>query len=125
MVSVHRGLFVALLFASLLIGCSGIPLHSKNGTTHYVILGLGIVSVKEQKGVSVVDGLALGLMAGKGGFTAGIGQHHDLEIDPNTATNVIISIASTPFSLAVTNFDPYCTNSSPPIQPRKGSDLHE
>ena len=124
-VTSHCGLLIAVLIASLLIGCSGVPIHSQSGTTHYVILGLGVVSLREQKGVSVTDGGALGLIAGRSGLTAGIGQQHDVRIDPTMASNVVISISATPFSLTVTNFDPYWTNGARWGQQKKGSTYDE
>ena len=115
---------LASLVVVVLCGCSGVPIHSKNGTTHYVILGVGVVSMKEQKGVSIADGVGLGLMGGPGGFTIGFGQQHDLQIDPTTASNVVISIRTTPFSLTVTNFEPYWLPESM-VNPQKGNQVHE
>ncbi len=96
------------LFAILLVsGCSGISFHSKDGTNHHLIIGFGMISTKEQQGVTVEDAKVLGLMVGKGGVSAGLGQQHCVEIDPKLADNIVISVNSTPFSLKVTNFNPY------------------
>ena|ERR1017187_1243822 len=114
-----------LLLPILLISCSGVPIHGKNGTNHYVVIGLGIVSVKEQQGVSVTDGSALGLMAGPQGMYAGWSQNHSVQIDPIAASNVVISISATPFSLTVTNFDPYSINKAEPVRSQKGTSSDE
>ncbi len=99
--------FALLLMLLLFSGCSGINFRSKDGTNHHLIIGFGMISTKEQQGVTVEDAKVLGLMVGKGGVSAGLGQQHCVEIDPKQADNVVISVNSTPFSLKVTNFTPY------------------
>jgi hypothetical protein len=102
-------------------GCAGIPIHSEDGISHHLVIGIGMVSTKEQQGVSVEDARILGLMIGKGGFNAGIGQQHTVEIDPNTASNTVISIRATPFSLTVTNFSIHDTNQTNDNSNREGN----
>ena len=98
------------LFAFTQVGCAGISVHSEKGTTHRIIIGIGVVSTGQQPGVSVQDCRALGLVCGQGGLQAGLSQQHDVAIDPKIAEDVVISIRATPFSLTVTNFNPYPPN---------------
>ena len=111
-----------LLAFLITTGCSGIHFRSKDGVNHHLIIGIGMISTKEQQGVTVEDAKVLGLMVGKGGLNAGLGQQHIVEINPQLADNVVISVKSAPFSLKVTNFTSYSSNN---ISSRKNMEQKE
>jgi hypothetical protein len=68
---------LAIIALSVLhAGCSGIPIHASDGTTHYVIVGIGIVSVDNSKTNAAVvtraDSVGLSI-SGQPGMKVGIG----------------------------------------------------
>jgi hypothetical protein len=111
--------YLGALLASL-TACSGIPFHTSDGTTHYLVVGVGVVSTKEQLGVSVMDSRGAGLLAGPAACNAGLFQQHYLEIDPRQASNVVISIQARPLSLTVKNFDSSAAPSNNVVLPIAG-----
>ncbi|GEM_PF-3813255 len=66
-----------------------------------------MVSTREQLGVTVNEAKILGVMVNKGGFSAGLGLQHTVEIAPKSAGNLAISINSSPYSLKVKSFSLY------------------
>lgn len=91
-------------------GCSGIQFRTEDGIDHYLILGIGMVSTREQLGVTVEEAKILGMMVNKGGFNIGLGLQHTVEIVPKSAGNVVISVKSSPYSLKVKSFSPYSSS---------------
>ena len=67
------------------------------------------MNTKAQCGVSVQDCRALGLVFGQS-VNAGLVQQHEVEINPEAAGNVLVSVKATPFSLTVKNFEVNPTN---------------
>jgi len=61
------------------------------------------------KGVSVQDRKAIGVICDRGA-SVGVLQQHLVEIDPREVENVVIAINATPFSLRVTNLDPFASD---------------
>lgn len=113
-----HGLIGTILIS--LTACSGIPVRAKNGTTHYLIIGLGVVSVREQTGVSVVSVAAGGLTASQGAIRIGVGRQHEVQIAPEQAGNTVISVGATPLGLTVTNFDTHVGGrGAEPTQPKE------
>lgn len=108
-----------LLLGVLLLAVTGCSWRDKNGTSHTVVVGFGIVSTVDQPGVCAQDCKALGVVVGRSGVNAGLVQTHRVSIDPNEATNAIIQVHSTPLSLTVKNFDPYSSSPTKKPKPRK------
>jgi len=62
----RRALFAAGALAILILcGCSGVPVRTKDGTVHHLILGLGVVSVNQSQPAvaTVTRSRAIGLSA--------------------------------------------------------------
>jgi hypothetical protein len=78
---------------------------------HALIIGFGHVSRVATNGVTALDVRALGIACDPG-FHVGLVQKHRVEIDPNVASNAVISIKATPFSLTIKNFNPYEPNTT-------------
>jgi hypothetical protein len=59
---------ISLLLLFLNVGCSGIPFRGSDGTTHYFILGFGVVSVNNSKpdAAVITDVNAVGIAASDG-----------------------------------------------------------
>jgi len=85
---------VAFVLSGTLPGCSGIPVKGREGTTHYLIIGIGVVSVPKPSGddgVTASKIQALGIVANSSPnlrFTAGYIQGHTVSIRPDA--NVIV-----------------------------------
>jgi hypothetical protein len=88
-----------LLF--LLQGCSWVD---SNGINHTLIIGFGYVSQASATGISAADMTVAGI-AFDHGISLGLMKKMRVEINPNTASNAIVSIKAAPFSLAVKNFN--------------------
>jgi len=93
-------------------GCS----WTDHGGTHHLIVGLGfgIVTTTNRTGVEVRDDRVLGAMIGPDGGGVGWLRRHRVAIDPEKASNTVVSIKATPLALTVKNFDPYFTNTNLP-----------
>ncbi len=84
--------------ALLLSGCVSFPLTDKDGTTHYVIIGFGVVSVPEVKGeaaVRVVRVQALGLtVTDQPGLKVGLGLVSSSTVSvPSGAKDVRVEVS--------------------------------
>lgn len=88
---------------SLLAGCAWTDHH---GVRHTLVIGVGYVSQATTNGVSASDLGAVGITWDRG-VTIGLVRSHHVEIDPNTASNAVVSIRAAPFSLEVKSLDPY------------------
>ena len=98
---------MVILAAFVLSGCAW---TDARGTRHTIIFGFGVVSTKEQEGISVRDSRGVGVLAEPGAIGVGWAQRHVVSIDPNVARNVIVSIGATPLSLKVESQSPTETN---------------
>ncbi len=93
-----------------LAGCAGpgkglcLGWTDRDGVGHALVLGFGVVSCKEQPGLSAVDAKIIGFVL-DGGLSGGIVQRHLVEIDPEAAGNAVVSIRSTPFGMTIKNFE--------------------
>lgn len=93
---------LAALITAVATGCSWSDGH---GTHHLIVgIGFGLISTTNRPGVDVTDVHALGLTAGRAVVGAGWVHQRAVVIDPKLASNVVISIASTPGNLTVKNF---------------------
>jgi hypothetical protein len=100
-------LFGFLLFFLMQTSCSWSDSH---GTHHLIVgIGFGVISETNRAGVEVRDSRVLGAELGPD-FGLGLIHRHRLAIDPELASNVVVSVTSNPFHLTVKNFDPYSTN---------------
>lgn len=79
-----------------------------NGVQHAMILGFGWVSLTNGP-ASALDVKAAGLVLDRG-ISAGFVQRHEISIDPERASNIVVSIRSTPFSMSVRHWDLSPTN---------------
>jgi hypothetical protein len=86
---------------ALVTGCSWTDRH---GTRHVAIVGFGIVSVTNQQGALVQDVRGIGLVVDES-VNLGLVQRHRVEIDPNYATNLVVSVKATPLGLVLKNFE--------------------
>jgi hypothetical protein len=99
-----RGIWLLLtIMVATPLGCSW---RDKAGTKHTLILGIGLVSNGQSSGIVANDLKLLGLSYDSGGLMIGVGQKHDISIDPTRADGAIISVSSAPFSLVLTNWSP-------------------
>jgi len=91
------GLHQFSLFLLLLLLSSGcVPLKTK-GTTHYLVLGVGVVSVSNtnREIAQVQRATALGLLASERGVKIGYGAESVVSIKTNE--NVIVEVRKAPF----------------------------
>lgn len=100
---------VSLLASVLFLGSGCVPFRSK-GTTHYLVLGIGVVSVsntnKEVAQVSRAN--AIGLLASERGVKLGYGAESTVSIKTNE--NVIVEVRKAPFGpLNVNVPNPYAS----------------
>ena len=88
-----RAIFAALGLI-LMVGC--IPIRT-NGTTHYLVIGIGVVSVNNtnQSSATVTKTTVLGGYASENG--GGIGYSSQNRIMVNTNANMDIEVLSVPF----------------------------
>lgn len=88
-----RAIFAA---ASLILMPGCIPIRN-NGTTHYVVLGIGVVSVNNtnQYAASVTKATVLGGYASEHG--GGIGYSSEQRILVNTNADMDIEVSKIPF----------------------------
>ena len=98
-----------LLCLGTVTGCSW---TDKHGTHHLIVgVGFGLITTTNRPGVDVYESAVLGAAAGPDGAGIGWMRHHRVQIDPEMASNVVISIKSTPGKLTITNYAPFwCTN---------------
>ena len=75
-------------------------------------IGFGIITSTNRVGVEVRDSRILGAAIGYDWAAAGWMQHHSVFLDPEKASNVVVSIKRNPLRLEVKNFDPFATNTS-------------
>lgn len=101
-----RSINAVLIFSVLFINLSGCAWTDDSGIRHTLIVGLGYVSQASSSGINVSDVGALGVAYDQG-LGIGLVRNRRVGIDPNIATNAIISIKATPFSLNVKNINPY------------------
>jgi hypothetical protein len=82
-------------------GCSGIPVHSRDGTTHHLIIGIGVVSVNNSKpsAAVVTASKAVGVaMSDAPVFNLGIGYSSNLTTAiPDDAEDVRVEASRLPF----------------------------
>lgn len=87
--------------AILLLASSGcIPVHS-NGTTHYVVVGFGIVSVPQtnQAAAQVVKMQSIGLsISDVPGTRFSVGYASGTTVAVPANTNIIVEVAQKPFA---------------------------
>jgi len=106
------GLLAGLLSA-VCAGSTGCSWTDRHGTHHLILgLGFGVVTTTNRPGVDVYDSAVLGAALGPDGGGIGWMRRHRVQIDPQRASNVVISIKSTPGGLTITNYAPFwcCTN---------------
>ena len=84
----------AVLGLILMVGC--IPIRT-NGTTHYLVIGIGVVSVNNtnQSSAIVTKTTVLGGYASESG--GGVGYSSQNRIMVNTNTDMDIEVKSVPF----------------------------
>ena len=88
-----------LLIAISVSACSGIPFEDRHGTTHYLILGFGVVSVPKssnlQSSAEVVKATSLGIaLSNQPGVQFSVGYATNTTVlVPDDADDVIIEVA--------------------------------
>ena len=114
-----KHLLLAVLPALLLVsaGCW----TDKHGTRHRLIVGIGfgVITTTNQPGVEVSDSRVLGLQLGPDMVGAGYLSRHRVVIDPEIASNVVVSVKANPFDFTVTHYDRNATNFPPVHFPDK------
>lgn len=85
-----------LVLCLLLLGSGCVPFH-KDGTTHYLVIGVGIVSVNDtnRSAAQVTRANALGVAVTGRGLTAGYLAETSVAIQTNE--NVVIEVKQSPF----------------------------
>lgn len=91
-----RSLLFSLLVSVLLLGSGCVPLRTK-GTTHYLVLGVGVVSVNNtnQETAQIVRANVVGFMATERGVKLGYGAETSVSIKTNA--NIVIEVKQAPF----------------------------
>lgn len=105
-----RTLLSLVVFVLLGSGC--VPIR-KNGTTHYLVVGVGVVSVNNTNRdlAQVVRANALGVLVSNRGMTAGYSAETSVSVRTND--NIAVEVSQSPFkSLNV------CVPSSSPSSPQ-------
>jgi hypothetical protein len=102
-----RPSFVSLMVVLLWIltisqtGCSGIPIHSREGTTHHLIIGIGVVSVNNSRpsAAMITATHAIGVaISNNPNFYLGIGYSSNLTTAiPDDAKDVRVEASRLPF----------------------------
>jgi hypothetical protein len=95
-----RVLAAALLLSSPLLGACALPVPGSGGTTHYVVVGLGVVSVNDTKNAAIAtDSHVLGLQVSSApGIKFGAGYvSGSVVMIPNNARDVRIAVERSPF----------------------------
>lgn len=101
--------FAAL--TGLVLVAAGCSWTDKGGTHHLIVgIGFGVITTTNAPGVSVYESHVLGGELGPDFAGLGWMQHHQVQIDPALASNVVVSIKSTGLDASIKNFDPYQTN---------------
>ena len=87
---------IAICAMCLLLGSGCVPIRT-NGTTHYVVLGIGVVSVNNtnQYAASVTRANVLGAYVSDHG--GGIGLSSEQRMMVSTNDNILIEVSKTPF----------------------------
>jgi hypothetical protein len=107
---------------ALALVASGCSWTDKIGTHHLIVgIGFAVVTSTNRTGVEIRDDQALGLMVGPDSGGVGWMRHHRVVIDPERASNTVVSVKATPFSLTIKNFDPYSTQPKNPKQTKEGN----
>ena len=86
---------IFMIFMTLFI-CGCVPIRT-NGTTHYLVVGIGVVSVNNtnQSSATVTKTTVLGGYASENG--GGIGYSSQNRIMVNTNADIAIEVKSVPF----------------------------
>ena len=86
----------SLVLVLFLLGSGCVPFRTK-GTTHYLVLGVGIVSVSTTNQVvaQVTRANVVGLMASERGVKIGYGAETSVGIETNA--NIVIEVKQAPF----------------------------
>jgi hypothetical protein len=101
-----RDWMVALL-ALCLTGCY----CCKDGHGRAYIVGFGVVCLTNGSGAVVQDVRGLGLVVDDA-VSFGLIQRHRVEIDPQQAPNIVVSVSANPFATSIKSFD-FRTNTTP------------
>jgi hypothetical protein len=108
---------VAAIAAIAVAGCSWSDSH---GTHHLIVgVGFGVITTTNRPGVDVYDTRILGVSAGPDGVGAGWMQHHSVKINPNLASNAVISVKSISGGLEIKNYPINWTDSTTTNQTKK------
>ena len=95
-----RFLITSVTGLSVILGCSGcVHWTGKNGTQHMLVIGIGVISVKDEKDApaTVTRTHAIGMSATSGGLVAGYYSGMTTAVAPN-AEDVRIAVRQVPFS---------------------------
>jgi hypothetical protein len=103
---------LALCLAPLL-GLAGCSWTDTGGTHHLIVgVGFGIITTTNCPGVDVCDTHILGGEFGPHFVGIGWLRHHQVDIDPPNASNVVVSVKAGHMGITVKNFDPYSINTN-------------
>jgi hypothetical protein len=100
------GIFARLLLGFVMVvsvaGCS----WTDNYGTHHLIIGVGfgVITATNSPGVDVYDTRILGASVEPDGAGVGWMQHNRVEINPNLASNVVISVKSISGGVEIKNY---------------------
>jgi hypothetical protein len=90
-----------ILGLALLVGLAGCAPFHKGDTTHYVVIGFGVVSVPRTNTspVQVVKSQAIGLsVSDQPGIKFGIGYSSSTTVSIHTNQNVLIEVSDRPLA---------------------------
>jgi hypothetical protein len=78
---------------------------NESGTHHLIVgVGFGVITTTNYQGVSVLNSTIAGGEIGPYGFGVGLMNHHEVQIDPEIASNLVISVQSYPNRIIITNY---------------------
>jgi len=104
--NLSNGAFTTLIYGlSLLSGCCW---SDSQGTHHLIVgIGFGIITTTNRCGVEARESRILGGEIGPDGAGIGWFRHHRVQIDPNLASNVVVSIKANSLGCTIDTLDPY------------------
>jgi hypothetical protein len=84
------------LFSCLLVGC--VPFTDRSGTRHYLVVGIGVVSVnKTNQPVQVIKETMLGMTIQTLPLKCAVGVEDTIELRAETSVNAVVEVQNLPF----------------------------
>ena len=100
----------SLLLGMIMTSMIGCTWQGPNGTNHLIFgVGFVLITTTNKAGLDARQTTGIGALAGSEGVGLGFMSYHRVMIDPEAASNVVVSIKTHPGSMTVKNFDSFST----------------